>query len=325
VWPVIAGYLIAITVKPLVCFLNSKIKLREIWAISICLTVFIILIFLVGYFLGRGFVIQTKNLVSNWERISSEVENEVLDICWSIEDGMKLERGVVFTTLEKSIDAGVEEGKAKIMSLLMDNSVSAIVKAAEAFVGIIVAVVSAFLFLKGREEIKAKFSRFPFSQELKRVIEKAKFIFKAYIKAQLVIMLVSMVLCFVGLTIIGNPYSLILAVVIGILDALPFIGGGVILVPWGIYFIISNELKNGIVLLFTFVICYILREVLEPRLVGDKIGISPLLSLATMYAGFKLVGIIGAVLGPLAVVVVRECLRCDIGKEETKKEEGQKV
>lgn len=126
----------------------------------------------------------------------------------------------------------------------------------------------------------------------------------AYIKTQLVIMLITSVICFIGFMIMKNNYALFIAILVGVLDALPIIGVGILLIPFVIiYIILGNYFKAGVTFI-VFVICYLVREFAEPKLMGDQIGISPIMSLISMYVGYKLFGIVGIVTGPIAYVLI---------------------
>lgn len=140
--------------------------------------------------------------------------------------------------------------------------------------------------------------------DLKRISGSVGKVCIAYIKTQLVIMLITSVICFIGFMIMKNNYALFLAILVGVLDALPIIGVGILLIPFVIiYIILGNYFKAGVTFV-VFVICYLVREFAEPKLMGDQIGISPIMSLISMYVGYKLFGIVGIVTGPIAYVLI---------------------
>ena len=114
------------------------------------------------------------------------------------------------------------------------------------------------------------------------------------------------VICAVGLAFVGNSYYILLGVIVGILDALPLIGVGVVMIPWSIVYMFMGEYLKAATMFTIFIICYLLREFLEPKLMGQKIGMSPIASLISIYVGYRLFGIIGMVAGPFVYVLVRE-------------------
>jgi predicted PurR-regulated permease PerM len=122
----------------------------------------------------------------------------------------------------------------------------------------------------------------------------------------MIIILIIIALCMAGLWILGNPYFLVLGIVIGLLDALPFIGTGTVLVPIAVYLLFQSELKRAAGYLFLFLLTYFAREFLEPRLIGEKLGIYPIVMVIVVYAGLYLYGVTGVVLGPVSLLLILE-------------------
>lgn len=129
-----------------------------------------------------------------------------------------------------------------------------------------------------------------------------------YVRAEGTIALVQAIICGIGLWILKNPYSLLLALLIGVVDAFPVFGSGTILVPWAVYRFLMGDIKMGIGLLVLYLLCTLDRQLLEPRLLGQKLGMSTLLTLFLMYVGYRLFGIFGFVLGPAGYLTGREIL-----------------
>ena len=93
---------------------------------------------------------------------------------------------------------------------------------------------------------------------------------------------------------------------IGLLDALPFIGTGTILFPWAAVAFMKGDGGRGTLLLGIYLASYFLRQVMESKVMGEKAGLSPFLTLAAVYVGIQLFGILGVILGPLGFLIVRE-------------------
>lgn len=127
----------------------------------------------------------------------------------------------------------------------------------------------------------------------------------AYVKAQLIMMSITFVELYIGFSILRVEYALALAVIIAILDALPIVGTGGILIPWTIFEFITGHTKAGILLLVLYLIVVFVRQMLEPKIVSSQIGIHPLFTLAGMYIGLQLFGVIGFILGPISILILR--------------------
>lgn len=135
-----------------------------------------------------------------------------------------------------------------------------------------------------------------------------------FFKAQGVILLTIAVLCGVTLSLAGVEGGIFLGILAGLLDMLPFIGTGIVLVPLSVWQLLNGAYVRMAVCLALYGICVLTREFLEPRLIGNKIGLSPVWILFSIYAGLKLFGVGGIVKGPLALIVIFEILK--EGKEE---------
>lgn len=126
-----------------------------------------------------------------------------------------------------------------------------------------------------------------------------------YLKAQLILILIIVIVCSTGFYFIGISSPILLGVLTGIMDALPFIGTAIVLVPSALLFFLEGEIAKGVVCLILYLICVMVRELLEPRLVGKRLGIFPVVLLISLYAGMKLFGVSGIIKGPLAVVLYK--------------------
>lgn len=130
-----------------------------------------------------------------------------------------------------------------------------------------------------------------------------------FFKAQGIILLVIAVLCSVTLTVAGIEGGILLGISAGFLDMLPFVGTGIVLVPLSIWQLLNGQYVRMIVCLALYGICALTRELLEPKLIGKKIGIAPICILFSVYAGVKLFGVGGIIKGPLALIVIVEILK----------------
>lgn len=127
-------------------------------------------------------------------------------------------------------------------------------------------------------------------------------------RAYTIIMAVTFSELTLGLWLLGFSYVLPVAAAITLLDLLPVIGSGTVLVPWGLLLLASGDTVGGAGLLALFVVIMVVRNIIEPRVVGKQIGLHPIATITAMYAGLKIAGVIGLLLAPLAVLAVGYCL-----------------
>ena len=131
-----------------------------------------------------------------------------------------------------------------------------------------------------------------------------------YLKAQAILILISFFIVLVGLylfQILGwnVGYPLMAALGIGFIDALPILGSGTVMIPWAVISAVNGNLKLAIGLLVLYLIIIIARQLLEPKIVSNHIGIHPIFTLIAMYTGFKLIGIIGMFIGPIILIIIK--------------------
>ena len=130
-----------------------------------------------------------------------------------------------------------------------------------------------------------------------------------FVKAQGIIMTTIAVTAALILGTAGIRHGILWGILAGILDALPFIGTGVVLVPLGILQVLEGNWGRALICGVLYVVCIFLREVMEPRLIGRRIGVSPIAVLVSLYAGIRLFGVWGIIKGPLGFVLIYETYR----------------
>lgn len=138
-----------------------------------------------------------------------------------------------------------------------------------------------------------------------------------FFKAQGVILVIIAGIAGVTLGVAGVEGGVFFGILAGFLDMLPFIGTGIVLVPLSIWQLLNAQYGRMAICLVLYVVCILIREFLEPRLIGNKMGISPVYILFAVYAGVKLFGVGGIVKGPLALIVIYEILK---GREKAEQE-----
>lgn len=130
-----------------------------------------------------------------------------------------------------------------------------------------------------------------------------------FIKAQGVILLIISVVCCVVLSVAGVSGGILFGILAGVLDVLPFIGTGIVLVPLSVWQLLNGQYVRMAVCLVLYGACILTRELLEPKLIGRRIGVAPVFMLLAVYAGVRMFGVGGIVKGPLALIVIVEIVK----------------
>ena len=126
-----------------------------------------------------------------------------------------------------------------------------------------------------------------------------------YIKSYLILLLLTFAILFSGFLILGIENSFVLALLISIVDMLPILGVGTVLLPWGVIELIGGNTLLGVGLLLIFIVAYVIRQIAEPRILSAQMDVHPLLTLIAMYAGLKLAGVAGLILAPFLTFVIK--------------------
>ena len=161
------------------------------------------------------------------------------------------------------------------------------------------------MVVKDMDTIRQSYRNCLFYKDLEKMFRPLTKVGFAYIKAQCIIISLVSLVCVLGFWLLGSPYSLLFGVFIGIFDAFPLLGSGLFFIPIVIFSFLDGSYKSAVVYLLMYGVCQIIRQFLEPKLIGDKIGISPIYILISVYLGMECYGISGVVLGPASLVLIK--------------------
>ena len=299
--PFLAGYGMAAAIRPIVLWFEKKFHIRRGITAACALTV--LLSFLGGclILLVSAGVRQLAALAGNWNYYVDICNEWLMSVCRGLDRFLGLREGMTFGSLCENVAHAVEEGQGALFSKAVQYSLPTFMKLLDVGIAVFTGILSAFYFSISDAKDWGNSGGF-----LPRIRERLGCIFGAYFRAQIVIMLITSAVCSLGLFLLGNPYSVLLGILFGILDALPMIGIGLLLLPWCVICGLTGNIKYALGLFVLYMVCYLLREILEPRLIGKRAGISTLQTLASIYIGYRLFGIFGVITGPIAYVFLRE-------------------
>ena len=306
--PFIIGYILCIILYPLFKILNNRYKIPKPISSILCISALVFLVI----FLGVGIVGQivkeakefAKDLPYYIESIKitfDEINNKAQDLIKILPDG--LERTFINFLENSSSIIGELLGNG-----LKNTSIKVIRKAPNALMITIISIISCYLMLIDKENMQ----KFIIRQLPKKYADKFSIVKTGigdavfgYIRAQAIIMCLIATICFIGLLILKAPYALFIAVIIGIVDALPVFGSGFILWPWALYNVITKNYGLAIGLIIMYVVILLTRQFVEPKILGKQIGIHPLATLMSIYVGLQVFGVFGFIIGPIIMVIIK--------------------
>ena len=317
VWPFIFAYLLAWIIRPAAELLYKKAKVPRIIGGSMALT---ILVFLIGtglFYIGNLLIKQAVNFARSMPVYLSILAGKLDNICSNCDEIFGLVAGSARVVMDENILKMVDRVKTDVIPNMTARTFSFTVKII-AFIGVLMIIlISAVLIIKEIPELKKKYENSNIYTDINRITARLADAGIAYLRAQLLIMFLVAVCCVIGLVILRNPYALLIGIVVAILDALPLIGSGMILIPWSIIMLINGNIFAAAVLITVYLLCQIIREGAEPKLIGNRIGIKPLYTLISMYIGLKLFGIAGFILGPVGLIIIIAIIKGINDKEDS--------
>jgi len=307
--PFVIAYVFSLAVNPLVKKLEKSFKIPRSAA---ALTVIILLIGGVGGIVSwvvYKIVSEIKTLYLNFPEIYDSIAFEIELIKGRLSGVYEILPGNIKEALN-NIALQVSQMASDFINTKSMPVMSGAGSVAKAFPGIIVGTVvfilSSFFMISDFERVKSIVKK-PFRQKTRDNIallsEQIKKYIGAYIKAQGIIMSVVFIILFIGFSILDVKYALLAALGTALLDALPFFGSGAVLWPMSILSFISGNLKTGFGAIIIYVVIILTRQFIEPKIVSKNIGMNPLLTLMSMYLGFRLLSIGGMILGPVIMLL----------------------
>ncbi|MDF2538076.1 MAG: putative rane protein [Herbinix sp.] len=317
--PFLFAYFLAWIIRPVTEFLYRKLKIPRIIGGSVTLLLLIALVGTGIFYLCNMLLKQAIAFIKNIPIYMDLIADKLDNICGNCDKMFGLNDGFMKSLVDEHFNKTINRVKSNIMPQLTEHTVT-ITIGIIGFLGIMLIIfVSAVLIVKDLPAFTQKYKDNNFYQDIHTVTAKLSDAGIAYLRSQLIIMIIIAFLCVLSLTFLKNDYALLIGVGIAIMDALPILGSGIILVPWSIIMLINGNIFAAAILITTFLVCQIIREILEPRLIGKRIGIKPLFTLVAMYIGVKLFSIAGFILGPIGLIIIITILKVisDKSKEST--------
>ncbi|MCD8180079.1 MAG: sporulation integral membrane protein YtvI [Firmicutes bacterium] len=308
--PFLLGYLFSMAVNPLADFLQRKLKIPR--GLSAVLVIVLIVGILGGVlsFLIWKIIDEVRMLYTQFPQIYESVQSGL----HSFGDKWSVVYDNLPVNVQEALSAigeGISERAADFINTKSTPVVDYAGNFAKAlpsvFIGIIVFILSSYFMVSENKLVSRTVKKLcsdKFLNRLNMVKRELKKYLGGYLGAQVILMFIAFVIMFIGMSVLNIDYALLTALGIAVLDALPFFGSGLILWPWTVIEFINGEIKLGIGLIVIYVAVALTRHFTEPKLVSSRIGMNPILTLMSMYVGYKTLSIGGLILGPIILVLI---------------------
>lgn len=226
--------------------------------------------------------------------------------CEGMEKKFGMDGDGIENFIMERVNIFIEDFQVQVVPKIMNESMGYVKNIAGIVSFLAIMIIAAVLLAKDYNEIMIKLRE---KEELNCIIGIGKKVFRhigTFIRAQLIILIIISILCAITLFIGGFEGGVGIGLFTGFMDMLPFIGTGLILMPLAFWQILNGYYTKAVVCVILYVACALTREFLEPKLIGEKMGIFPVAILFSVYAGVKLFGVFGIVKGPLALITIYE-------------------
>lgn len=309
-WPFVASWILALMATPLCNFLEKHIKLNKKWSSAVIIILVLVAIAGIGYFavtklghelmeLFSGAPVYYNYVQKTIKMFSANLTDVVSPISADFGNQIQLFFSDLLSQMSGIINKFAPKGVEMMGTAAADLT--------NGFIGTVVMIISAYFFIADREKLEECFWKVipeDLGQTVRDIKEKVLAALGGFVVAQFKIMCIVFVILLVGFLIIGNPYALLLALVISFVDLLPILGTGTILIPWTLVCFLQRDFRQAVFLIILYVVCLIARQFLQPKMIADSMGLDSMTALVLIYTGYKLTGMKGMILALLIGVIV---------------------
>lgn len=308
--PFLLGYLIAMIASPIVRFFEEKLKIKRKTGSVFVIVAVIALVVLAVYLIGAMLVEQIVGLVADLPQMWNSLESDLQQIGKNMDIFIsRLPKD--FRVSISGIGEKMDSFFAGIMERISTPTITAVGNIAKRLptmlIGTIMCLLSSYFFVAEKDYMSNSFKKYaPYSVQKRwnLLIRSLKRAVGGYFKAQFKIEAFVYILLLVGLSVLGIDYAILIALGIAFLDLLPFFGTGTVMVPWAIVKFLSADYKMAVGLLIIWGGGQLLRQIIQPKIVGDSIGVEPIPTLFLLYIGYKAGGVIGMIVAvPIGIIL----------------------
>jgi len=318
--PFIFALVLAFLMEPLVSRLMKYLKMKRVYASLLVLVFFILLILALLVLMGSRLYRELAELATSFPALYDRTVLLLTEQTGVVQNYLALN-----PEIENAIRSSTEGVITSLQSLLKEGSLHLLsfLGALPGFIVIIVITIIATLLTSMSYPLVKEwfFSRFKgrYQSKSRQIATDLGAALIGFLKAQSILVSVTIVITVIGLLITGNQYAFTLGILAGIFDLIPIIGPAVIFIPWALVLFFTGGIGAGIKILLIYLVVTIVRQILEPKILAKNIGLHPLPTLISMYAGLTLFGAFGLILGPAVVVIYEAVRKAGLLQRETPK------
>ena len=308
--PFLLGYIFSMAVNPLADTLQKRLKIPR--GLSAVLVIVLIVGILGGVltFAVWKIIDEVRMLYTQFPTIYENLQTSVHNFAvkWStVYENLPMNIQEAITAAGESISDKAANFINTKSTPMVDSAGSVAKALPSVFIGVVVFILSSYFMVTENKTVTStvyKLFSDRFVERLRIVKAEIKKYLGGYLRAQGILMIIAFFIMFIGLSILDIDYALLIALGIAFLDALPFFGSGLILWPWTLISFLNGDIKHGVGLIIIYAAVALMRHFTEPKLVSSRIGMNPILTLMSMYVGYRTLSIGGMILGPIILMLI---------------------
>lgn len=309
--PFVVGWGIAMIASPLVGFFEKKVKIKRKAGSAFVIIIVIGLVIFAGYFVCAKLMEQVIEFAGELPDMWEGTQQEFAQIGEKLEAASKYlpdEIEVAIVNITSNVGEYLGELFGRLGSPAIETLSRFTMNLPSILIGIIMCLLSAYFFVADKDYVANLLHKVMTQSMLDQVNMVKRGLVRAvggYFKAQLKIEFWMYLLLVIGFTILRVKYAFLIAIGVAFLDLLPFFGTGTVLIPWAIVKFLSGEYTMVIGLLIIWGVGQLARQLIQPRIVGDSVGLEPIPTLFLLFIGYKSAGVVGMIIAvPIGIIVL---------------------
>ncbi len=309
-WPFTLAAIIAFSIKPVIEYINKKIKVpRKISAFIVVALVYVIIGFIL-FLMCTKIIKESIVLIDLIPSMYEKAETLFRTTFSKFKEMNNVLPDVVST---KIYDIGMEvlATLSHVIINVLNSIFDFILFLPTLVIYAVVTILATYFFAIDKNMIYNFLNETlpkKWVENFVNIVKKSISSLFNYLKAELILVGISFIELVISFLIIKEPYPFTISIVLAILDLLPVVGIGTVMVPWIIYSGIIGNMEHAIALTIIYGLVLVIRQLIEPKIISNSIGIKPIITLITMYIGFKTFGVIGMILGPIITIILKDVL-----------------
>lgn len=314
--PFIFAFLFALLLEPFNQWLMQRLKAKRTIAVNLSYFLFLSVSTFLAYFITTKIVREAIELVKYIQRNIPTIQTWFSQVFQQVNDFILLLPPEMATQIEQAYTGFMNQlSNVNLLSSLGIYTFNLTAAIPNFFIVLILFFISLYMMSLNLNSIKKQFySYFKDSSRIKLevVLGDLRRATVGFLQAQVILSTITYLVSLSALAFLGVRYAMALALLIIIVDILPILGTGSVLVPWGIFSLTQGKMFLGLGLIILFIVITVLRRAIEPKILGERIGLSALTTLICIWVGFKALGVLGVFLGPLILILYKACVRAKV-------------